>query len=164
MYEKEKEYFFSRTAWYFVLWFEIRIFPSTFNRSLNLYFSGRNNSCFFEKNFFNIFSDRHFITFFYIHRKKVLDSRKFSTSGFQWIYMFSDVPNTIWPFLENVCMSVSRSAGMSPKFCGHCISRTNARKMIKLYILLHLDVIWCWLSFGAYRSRSSDVVRNFWFL
>ena len=30
----------------------------------------------------------HFITFFYIHKKKVLDSRKFLTSGFRWIYMF----------------------------------------------------------------------------
>ena len=29
-----------------------------------------------------------FITFFYIHKKKVLDLRKFSTSGFRWIYMF----------------------------------------------------------------------------
>ena len=27
-------------------------------------------------------------TFFYVHEKKVLDSRKFSTSGFRWIYMF----------------------------------------------------------------------------
>ena len=32
---------------------------------------------------------------------------------------------------------------MSPNFCGHCISRTNVRKMVKLYIQLHLDVIWC---------------------
>ena len=28
------------------------------------------------------------ITFFYMHKKKVLDSQKFSTSGFRWIYMF----------------------------------------------------------------------------
>ena len=28
------------------------------------------------------------ITFFYIHKKKVFDSWKFSTSGFRWIYMF----------------------------------------------------------------------------
>ena len=27
-------------------------------------------------------------TFFYTHKKKVLDSRKFSTSGFRWIGMF----------------------------------------------------------------------------
>ena len=47
-----------------------------------------------------------FITFFYMHKKKVLDSRKFSTSGFRWIWMFWSVLNTIWPFLENVCLSV----------------------------------------------------------
>ena len=34
-------------------------------------------------------------TFFSIHKKKVLDSRKFSTSGFWWIYMFWDVLNSI---------------------------------------------------------------------
>ena len=47
----------------------------------------------------------HIFTFFYMHKKKVLDSQKFSTSGFRWIYMFWDVLNTIWPFLKNVCLS-----------------------------------------------------------
>ena len=28
-----------------------------------------------------------FFTFFYVHKKKALDSRKFSTSNFLWIYM-----------------------------------------------------------------------------
>ena len=46
-----------------------------------------------------------FFTFFYIHKKKVLDSRKFSTTGFRWIDMFWDVLNTIGPFLEKVCLS-----------------------------------------------------------
>ena len=77
-------------------------------------------------------------------RRKVLDLRKFSTSRFRWIYMFWEVINTILPFLENVCMSVF----MSLKFCGHYISRTNAWKLIKLYIQLHLDIIWWWLDFG----------------
>ena len=46
-------------------------------------------------------------TFFYMHKKKVLDSRKFSTSGFQRIYMFSDVLNTIWLFFKmSVCLHV----------------------------------------------------------
>ena len=35
-----------------------------------------------------------------------MDSRKFSTSGFRWVYMFWDILNTIWPYLENVCLSV----------------------------------------------------------
>ena len=47
-------------------------------------------------------------TFFYMHKKKVKYSRKFSTSGFQWIYMFWDFLNTIWSFLGNVYMYVSK--------------------------------------------------------
>ena len=62
-------------------------------------------------------------TFFYTHKKKVLNSLKLPTSGFWWIFMIWDVLNTIWSFLENVCLSVGRSVGrsvcMSPKFCGH---------------------------------------------
>ena len=48
-------------------------------------------------------------TFFYTHKNKVLDSRKFSKSSFRWIYMLWDVLNTIWSFLENVCLSVGLS-------------------------------------------------------
>ena len=51
---------------------------------------------------------------------------------------------TIWPFLENVCLYIS-------KIWGHYISKTNAWKFMKLYIQLHLDIIWCWLGFGVYR-------------
>ena len=73
--------------------------------------------------------------------------------------MFWYVLNTIWPFLENVCLS--------QKFCGHCIARTNGQKLMKLYIQLHLYVIWSWLDFGVYRSRNSNVMRiilsqSFW--
>ena len=75
-------------------------------------------TCIFESNI-----DKDFITFFYIHKKKILDSRKFSTSGFRCIHMFWDVLNSISPFLENVCLST--------KFFGHCISRTNARKLME---------------------------------
>ena len=39
-------------------------------------------------------------------QKKVLVSCKFSISGFRGIYTFWDVLNTIWLFLENVCLSV----------------------------------------------------------
>ena len=95
----------------------------------------------------------YIFTFFYMHKKKVLDSRKF-----WWIYMFWDVLNTIWPFLENICVCTP------PKFCGHCISRRNWQKLMKLYIQLHLYGIWSWLDFGAYRSKSSDVIQNFSFL
>ena len=95
----------------------------------------------------------------FLHMKKVLYSWKFSINsifdGFTCVW---DVLNTISPFLE--CLSIC----MSSKFCGHCISRTNSQKLMKLYIQLHLDTIWCWLHSGPYRSRSSDVVRNFWFL
>ena len=98
-------------------------------------------------------------TFFYIHKKKPLDLWIFTTSGIRWINMFWDVMNTIWPSLENVCLSVDLSVCMSPKFCGYCISRTKARKLMKHYIQLHLDTIQCWLHLGAYRSRSSDVFK-----
>ena len=102
----------------------------------------------------SLFSD-----FIWIHKKKVLDSRKFSTSCFRCrLHVLSCPEHDLTIFRK--CLSVC----ISPKFCGHCISRTNARKLMKLFIQLHLDIIWCWLDFGAYRSRSSDVVRNFWFL
>ena len=45
-------------------------------------------------------------TFFCIHKKKELDSWKFSTFGCRWIYKFWDVLKTIKPFLENVCLYV----------------------------------------------------------
>ena len=48
--------------------------------------------------------DNTFFTFFYVHQKKVLDLWKFSTSSFLWIYMFWDVLNAIWLFLENNCL------------------------------------------------------------
>ena len=70
-----------------------------------------------------------FFTFFYIHKKKVLDSRKFLNFGFRWIYMFWDGLNMTWPSLENVRLSVC----MFPKLSGHSISRTNARKLMKPY-------------------------------
>ena len=48
-------------------------------------------------------------TFYFLlyKKKKVLVSCKFSFSGFRWIYTFWDVLNTIWLFLENVCLCVS---------------------------------------------------------
>ena len=92
---------------------------------------------FFEQSYTSLQRLIHnFFTFFYVNKKKVLDSRKFSVLGFRWIYMFWDVLNMIWPYLENVCLSVYTPL----KFCGHCISRTNGRKLMKLYIQLHLYV------------------------
>ena len=99
---------------------------------------------------------------FYINKKKVLDSRNFSTSGFRWIYMFWNILNTIWLFLKNVCPCVCMC--MSPKFCGHCNLRTNARKLMIRYIQLHFDIVWCRLDFGVYHSRKSAVVPNLWFI
>ena len=39
-------------------------------------------------------------------RRKYWIRESFLTSGFRCIYMFWDVLNTIWLFLENVCLSV----------------------------------------------------------
>ena len=36
----------------------------------------------------NTYDNIRFFSFFYIHKKKELDSRKFSTFGFRWIDMF----------------------------------------------------------------------------
>ena len=92
-----------------------------------------------------------------INKKKVLDPRNFSTSGFRLIYMFwGEHDLTIF----RKCLSVCYIS----KILWHCISRTNGRKLMKLDIQLHLDIIWCWLNFGAYRLRSSNIVWNFWFL
>ena len=102
------------------------------------------------------------LNFFYIHKKKVLDSRKFSTFGLR-CFEKSD-----WPVLENVCPSVGLShlsiCLYASKILWTLYSRTNERKLMKLYIQLHLYVVWSSLDFGVYRSRSSDVIRNFWFL
>ena len=100
------------------------------------------------------------LTIFYIHKKKILNSRKFSTCDFRLIYMFWGILNSIWPFLKNVCLSLR----MSPKFDRHCISRTNCQKLMKLYIQLYLHITWCILDFGAFGSRSFNVIRYFRFL
>ena len=110
---------------------------------------------FLEENLWSIiFYNIRLLTFStYIRRKSWI------CKNFWWIYMFWDVLNTIWRFLENVGLSLWC---MSPKFCGPCISRTNARNLMKLYIQLQLDIIWSWLDFGVYCSGISDV-QNFWF-
>ena len=41
-----------------------------------------------------------------LHKKKLLESRKFSTSSFWCIYSFWDVLNTISQFMHNVCVCV----------------------------------------------------------
>ena len=55
------------------------------------------------------FKSLHILLFFYIHKNKALDSQKFSISGFWWIYIFWDVLNMIWSFLENVWLSLRPS-------------------------------------------------------
>ena len=91
-----------------------------------------------------------------------MDSWKFSTSGFWWIYMFWDVLNTIWPFLENVCLSVCL------RNFRDTISSTNEWKWIKLYIQLYLDKNWCWLDISRYLPiGGADMIhfpRIFWYL
>ena len=52
--------------------------------------------------------------YFLLYKKKVLISCKFLISGFWWICTFWDVLNTIWLFLENVCVW--------RKLCGKCKS------------------------------------------
>ena len=98
-------------------------------------------------------------TFFYVHKKRVLNSRKIFDIRFSIVLHVYRCPKQDLTIFRK-CLSVC----MFQKFCGLCISKTNTRKLMKIYIQLHLDIIWCWLDFGAYRSRSSAAVWNFWFL
>ena len=66
------------------------------------------SATFFLMNLHALRSPEHDLTifsFFYMHKKKVFDSLKFAISDVRWICMFWYVLNTIWPFLENVCLS-----------------------------------------------------------
>ena len=45
-----------------------------------------------------------FFTFFFVHKKKILDKRKFWTSDFGWSVF--DVLNIICSFLGNVCLYI----------------------------------------------------------
>ena len=82
-------------------------------------------------------------TFFYTHKKKVLDSWKFSTSGFRWFLHVLRCPEhdlIIFRKCLSVCVSLSvcLTVGLPVLFCGGCILRTNGRKMMKLNIQLLL--------------------------
>ena len=95
---------------------------------------------------------------FYLLLRSIYEKSIGIVKSFNFRFLM-DLPR-FWNFaIFRKCLSVC----ISPNFCVPCISRTNARKGMKLYIQLHLDIIWCWLDFGTYCSRSSDVVRNFWF-
>ena len=78
-----------------------------------------------------------------------MDLRKLSITGFRWIHMFWDVLNTIWQFSENVCLSVSLSVCMFPKFCGNCISRMKCAEIDEIsysvasWYNLKLIRFWC---------------------
>ena len=93
-----------------------------------------------------------------MHKKKLLYSWNFSTTDFTYFEMSW---TWFWTFLENVGVSVCM---LVSKILRTLYSWTNARNSIKLYIQFHLDIIWCWLDFGVYRSRSSGVIRIFLFL
>ena len=81
---------------------------------------------------------------------------KTSTSIFQWIYMF-EMSRTrfvhFWKMSVYICMPL--------KFCGHCSSRFNARKLIKLHAQMLFDIIWYWLVLGVYRLTGGAAMQNF---
>ena len=70
---------------------------------------------------------------------------------FNRFYTFCDVLKTILLFLE--------------KSLRHNFVTALEHKLVEIArdfkILLHLSVKSCWVDFSTYRSRSSDVVRNF---
>ena len=105
-----------------------------------------------------------FINFIYVY----IRSKDWSRENFRHLVLMDlyvlRCPKHDWTLFRkylSVCLTVGLAVCMFPKFYESCISRTNARKMMKLYIQLHLDIIWCWLDFGVHISRSSDVDRNF---
>ena len=55
------------------------------------------------------------------------------------------------------CLSVC----IPPKFCGHCNSRINARKLMKLHAQMLFDINWCWLVFGVYRFIGGAAMQIF---
>ena len=106
---------------------------------------------------------QYLFIFFFIHKKKVLDLRKFLTTGFRRIYMFWDVWIRFSNFWKmSVWLHICVSVCMSPKFCGHCISRINVQKLMKLYIHLNLDIIQCWLDFGAQKVPMFEIFVFLW--
>ena len=95
-------------------------------------------------------------TFFYVHKKRVLNSRKIFDIRFSIVLHVYRCPKQDLTIFRK-CLSVC----MFQKFCGHCISRTNARKWMKLYNQLHLDMILCWLDFGVYCSIICTATEHF---
>ena len=61
----------------------------------------------------------------------------------------------------SVFLLVYLSVCMSPNFCVHCISRTNARKLTKLYIQMYLVIIYGWFDFNVYCSTGRAVTEHF---
>ena len=66
-----------------------------------------------------------------------------------------------WPHHASLKMYVCLYVCVSPKFCGHCISRANARNVTKFYILLYLDKNWGWLDIGGYRLIGGAPMLHF---
>ena len=69
----------------------------------------------------------YFFTFFCIHKKKVLDLRKFSASVFRWMDIFWDVLNTIWYHFWK--MSVPMWTETSVHF--HCSFKTAMKWFLR---------------------------------
>lgn len=90
----------------------------------------------------------------------LLESWKFSCSGFLWIYTFEMCLKCIDCFWPDACELY--------KFCSWSNSRSNARNSTRLHINLDLEKI-CWLDFGVCRPNRSVqcflticVVDKFW--
>ena len=94
-----------------------------------------NNKIFFSAPFLSFFCLFFSLSSIHIRRKLWIceNFRNPVFDGFTYLCLKRDLP------IFRKCLSVF----MSPKYCGHCISRTDARKLMKLYIQLHLYIIWC---------------------
>ena len=128
----------------------------------------------YRRNFF--FKHRMNLTFFYIlYKKKVLESWKFSISGFYRIFTFWDALNTISLFLQNVCLCVSNfvavlrqkiMGGIAQNFLFSCILLAYLRKfmLITFWFIEFNNIRRCseflisWTQ--CYRTKLHAVVPN----
>ena len=116
---------------------------------------------------FNLQKISPFFTLLYIYiRRKYLIRENFLTSAFRWIYMFWDVLNTVWPFLENDCLWVYLYVWLryfvDPDLKNLCKEIDETLYSVATWYNLEFIRVWCvplsrWCCWGTFSS-------NFWIL
>ena len=110
------------------------------------------SSC-ITKKYYEIYCFRNLLEFSIIPISLILGSRN----------LVDTAKGNSFPLILSVCMFCLIYMHVS-KILWTLYLKKYWWKLMKFYIQPHFDIIWCWLDFGAYRSRSSDIVGNFRFL